>query len=450
MQPRRSSIIFNGGKTVYAGYSGSSLLGAGSAVIADGTIGAGGTATTVIETYWSGSLAGVVDVVAGNQTGAYIDPSNLTSTQITAINTGATATANPYGGGVAITGSITTTTAVPDVAFSDSYQGTIAKELATASFSGTNTHVGSYTSIASLAAACAGSTIIDAGTSGNAKDAGFVGIVPFQWVIGNISTSAIKSSITNVSQQAARGLITGGFVPQAYLTGSNSTADTANYFYLVGRNEDSGTRIGAYSEAQFGVTATPVQFAVTLTGTAAGSPVSSTAKYPVTPLNTEPAIVWNTAGHSGYASGGNVATALDGTENSAALPTFTGKSSENTGSTYFMGYLGVTDAASAVGGGGKALTYNGVPFSLAAVQNGQYTFWTYEHVYRLASISGTTLGTIADGIADNVYLADADVAASDGTHSTTSGTLAGGILDNTTSAVLVYRSVNEGGPISNY
>lgn len=348
----------NGGKTVYAGYSGSSLLGAGSAVIADGTLGAGGTATTVIETYWTGSLAGVVDVVAGNATGAYIDPSNLTSSQISAINAG-TVNSNPYGGGVAITGTITTTTAVPDVAFSDSYQGTIAKEVATATMTAP---VGSYSTISALATACASNKIIDAGTSGNAKDAGFVGIVPFQWVIGNIGDSTVKSAISNISMQTAKGLIAGGYIPQSYLTGGSGANDIGNYFYLVGRNEDSGTRIDSFSEVQYGVTAAPIQFAANGTSSPAAGSLTSLSKYPAIALNTEPNITWNSAGHSGYASGGNVATALDDAEGTTSL-TFSGKSTENTKASYLIGYLGVTDAATAVGGGGKALTYAGVPFS---------------------------------------------------------------------------------------
>jgi hypothetical protein len=108
----------------------------------------------------------------------------------------------------------------------------------------------------------------------------------------------------------------------------------------------------------------------------------------------------------------------------------------------------VTDAHSAIGGGGKALSYNGVPFSIAAVESGQYTFWTYEHCYRLAGT--TTVSPIVDAVADIVFNTDADVA-SDGTHSEGTGTtLSGGILDNVSSPVYVYRSLVEGGPISNY
>jgi hypothetical protein len=421
-----------GTKTVYAGYSASSasataILGAGSAILANGTLGSGGTATIVIETYWTGSLAGLVDLVAANNTGAYLDATN--SSMQTQVN-GGTATTSPYGGGALLTSPVTTTSA-PDMIMSDSVKTTIASELGTGATM--TAPVGSYSTISALATACGGSTVVDGGTSGAASGAGFVGIVPFEWVEGNGGSA----SFTNISQQAARGLLTNGFLPQSYLTGGSTSADTANYFYCVGRNEDSGTRIGALMEPQFGVTASPKQYA--LAGTTANL-------FPVTALNTEPNIVWNTVGHSGYSGGSNVATDLDITGGSISFTN--GKAPENSGSSYFIGYVGVTDALAAVTGGAKALSYGGVPYSIAAVQNGQYTFWCYEHSYHLSSLSGTALTTV-NAIADGIYNTDADVAG-DGTHSATSGSLAAGILDNNSSPVLVFRSTTEGGPLSNY
>jgi len=450
-----SSNLAPGSSHVYAGTTvattSEGILSAGAALYANGTVGTtgSGTATLIVETYWTGSLAGVVDVTAGNTTGLYIDPSNLTTAQLSQINsTAGYATAgSQYGGGVEFSGTVTTKAYIPDMAFSDSYQGTISKELATGQFVNSSTPVGSYGSISALATACAGSSIKQAGTSSGAGGAGFEGIVPFEWVLGNVQNSAVTSAISNISQQAARGLVSDGYVPQSYLTGTNNgTTDTANYFYLVGRNEDSGTRIGALSESQFGVTSSPVQFEVTATSSTA--PVTALQEYPVTPLNTELNIQWNTLGHSGYASGSNVSSALSSPENATPLAAFSGESDENSGASYLIGYVGATDAATAINGGGKALTYNGVPFSVAAVQNGQYTFWTYEHCYRL-SAAGTAVAGLADGIADEVYNNDADVA-SNGTHSTTSGAVAGGILDNASSPVLVFRTLNEGGILSNY
>jgi len=56
-----------------------------------------------------------------------------------------------------------------------------------------------------------------------------------------------------------------------------------------------------------------------------------------------------------------------------------------------VGYLGVNDAAKLVSNGGVTLTYSGVSYSLAAVQQGGYTFWGYEHLMYKASLSGTPL-----------------------------------------------------------
>jgi hypothetical protein len=436
--PATAAIIdtlSNGGTaTVRAGYSSGSLLGASQAIIANGTIGSGGTATIIVETYFTGSLAGCVDVAVGNNTGSYIDPSGLTSAAINSINTTAVTT-SPYGGGAAV--SYTATTAAPDIAMSDSYKNSVGTELSSATLlapiTGNN---GTFSSIPQIVSAIE-SNLVDGGTSANAGGSGFVGIVPFEWLVGNGS----PTSFTSISQQTARGLITNGFVPQSYLTGGSASADTANYFYLVGRNEDSGTRIGAFSESQFGLSANPKQYSI---NGVAGS--TSTGLFPVTALNTEANIEWGSAGHSGYSSGGNVATALDVAGGSLTFAN--GQAPENSGSSYVLGYVGITDAATAVAGGARALSYDGVPFSVAAVQNGQYTFWTYEHSYHLSSLAGTKL-TVANTIADNIYLSDADVA-SNGTHSTTSGATAAGILDNNNSPVLVYRPFTEGQPLSNY
>jgi hypothetical protein len=173
---------WTGGAFASANGGSGGLLGDAAAILANGTIGSGGTATVIVETYWTGSLAGVVDIVAANNTGFYIDPSGLTSAQLASVNNGATdgtgggVTNSPYAGGFQLSSSkngpftgITTVTSAPDIAFSDSYQGTIAKELATAT---SYTQIGSYTTLSSLATACASGVIIDSGTKGNAKDAG--------------------------------------------------------------------------------------------------------------------------------------------------------------------------------------------------------------------------------------------------------------------------------------
>jgi hypothetical protein len=430
-----------GTKTVYAVYDGStgshSILGANAALLANGTIGGSSpTATIIISTYWTGSLAGVVDLTAANNTGVYINETD--PTVIATFDSTATSTAvntSTYDGGVGLGTAGTnyaTTTSAPDLAFSDSYKGTIAKETATASFNtqgitttggsgGTKyTSIGSYTSVSALATAINGTTVVDSGTAGNAFSAGHIGVVPFEWVAGNISDDATdRAKITNMSQQTADGLITSGAIAQSQLTGTNNTTDQNNYFSLIGRNEDSGTRIGALSESQFGVTGSPVQSF--FDGTNSGT-------YPIEPLNTEPALIWNVAGHSGYATGGNVATALNLAE---------------TGGNYFIGYLGVTDAAKVTSG--VPLTYGGVAFTVSNIENGYYTFWTYEHAYHLSTLANPQLAA-ANAIADGVYKTDADITSA-GAHgeATTPAITSAGILINNMN---VSRGTTEGGPIS--
>ena len=55
---------------------------------------------------------------------------------------------------------------------------------------------------------------------------------------------------------------------------------------------------------------------------------------------------------------------------------------------------------------GKELSYNGVAYSLGAVQEGSYTFWGYEHMYYP---TGYTNSTIVDTIAAQLYSTDAAV-----------------------------------------
>ena len=77
-------------------------------------------------------------------------------------------------------------------------------------------------------------------------------------------------------------------------------------------------------------------------------------------------------------AGGQVIAALDATGSLGVIGGFV------------ISYLGVFDAMYAVAEGATTLSYNGVPYSVAAVQNGQYTFWSYEHF--LTSPQLTALG----------------------------------------------------------
>jgi hypothetical protein len=423
-------------KDVYAGYitSGKNVTNDAEEIFADGHIdGTSPVATTIVETNWTGSLTGVVDLIGGASKTPFLNE-NDSVTQAALSTSGAKIAAGTYAGGALITGyTLKGTGDTIQLAMSDANKLTIAKELATANQSGT---VGAYSTIGALAAA-AGSLPVDAGTV--AASAGTVGIVPFQWFLGNYSTAPAFVP-TNISQQQAASLFTNGFLPQASFTGTNNgTTDQTDTFYLVGRNEDSGTRIGALAESQFGVTAAPQQWILgndsndlsgswsvaTSTGTATGSGV---APYPANAiLGQEPQISWSPAGHSGYASGGNVQAALNipstGTNGVPPLGDF------NTLTAYFIGYLGLTDGNSAITNAhpATALTYNGVAFTNKAVANGSYTFWTFEHAYRLNSGYTTGQSNVVNAIADNIYGRDADAIYSSGTVTYAESTVGSGV-----------------------
>jgi hypothetical protein len=257
-----------------------------------------------------------------------------------------------------------------------------------------------------------------------------------------------------MTQEAARALFQTGEVSQSFFTGGSTTADFANYIYLTGRNEDSGTRIGALAESQFGVTGNPVQFQIG-DGSTVYTPIQ---KFPAnSTLNTEPQISWAPAGHSGYAGGSNVAFALEYVDPGTSLTFASGKNSNNSGASYFVGYLGITDALSAISGhttNATALSYNGIPFSYTGVENGSYTFWTREHCYRLTAHNGDTYGNTIDAIADLLYAVDTDATYSGSTgvvtHNYNNGAYTAtascpGLFD----ALNVNRSTTEGLPVTN-
>jgi len=75
---------------------------------------------------------------------------------------------------------------------------------------------------------------------------------------------------------------------------------------------------------------------------------------------------------------------------------------------FLLTYLGVSDATTVLPGGSGAgaapaveLSFNGVPFSTNAVQQGSYSFWGYEHVlYR--STQGGIQKTFGDNLSNQI------------------------------------------------
>ncbi len=186
---------------------------------------------------------------------------------------------------------------------------------------------------------------------------GPVGVVPFMFVGGEGSPSAI----TNISTQTHNALWKNGFITASFITGN--PADTTT-LYATGRNDGSGTRATILAETQYGAFTPVVQFncAFTgdrLTGTLTGTPT-----------------VFAPAGNGGHSSNSGVRDLLTRPGSGFA----------------FLSYLTISDAIAATGynesdgtssggEGARALTYNGVRYSVENVRNGSYTLWGYQQLY---------------------------------------------------------------------
>ena len=324
----------------------------------------------------------------------------------------------------------------PNLAFSDSFKGSVAASLTTAHalYNGGFPTSGLTTLSALITAVNSQPTNAGSGALAGHQDA--VGVIPFAWYAGNTTTPG-SSGVTNMTQQAAAALLyggtTGGGIPLSYLTGNAS--DATNYAFLVGRNEDSGTRVGAFAEAQQGFAPGVKQWELTFSGTSTTGSLTTNSGNNTTGLNTggiaatvsgatlfpstvrlytEPNVGWNTTGHSGYAAGGDVANVLLAVNNSPSTLNLNGTGSE---SDYFFGYLGFADGYGltnpniSTNNSALELNYNGVTPSVAAIENGNYTFWGYEHIYYLTGTQANTIGankTDADNIADSIFQTYAD------------------------------------------
>ena len=328
--------ILNAGYTV--GYSGATVNGAAQAVFSGTTV--TGNVPVVIKTSWSGSVGGMQQL-------AQLSPALTVSTWL---QTGLT------GGG--LTGPYDPA-APADITMSDSFQSSTA-------FFGTGF-----------------ATLVD----------NIVGVAPFVWVKGSSSDSGVSASlanVTNITPVLARLLLSNGSAPMSQFTGT--AADSAYDLAVVGRDEDSGTRLDAYADCGFGVFGSPLQYQATVTSGA------TTAIIPW-PANTVNGILYS-VGHSGYSSGGNLATALNATVASSATDPFGNKFA-------LIGYAGTSDA-NTVNAGGNNLTYNGVPYSAANVQQGRYTFWSYEHLMYRSTLAASSI-TVAQLIAQQILTTDATV-----------------------------------------
>jgi hypothetical protein len=168
-----------------------------------------------------------------------------------------------------------------------------------------------------------------------------VGVQPFVWV----KSLTAPAAITNITIQQLQAFMSGGVIPLSYFTGNTNDTSVA---HLVGRDTGSGTRITAEADAL--IVGTPVEW--------------------------QPDGSCNWSISTGFSSGSGIAGVLKGSCSAS------------------LGYLGVADA-NGVNSGLNALSYDGVKANIGTVatpdfspvRRGQYSLWSYEHLFRRSASS---------------------------------------------------------------
>jgi hypothetical protein len=204
-----------------------------------------------------------------------------------------------------------------------------------------------------------------------------IGIVTFRW------TASENFPGTNMTPQLAQYLYTNvGVAPLSLWTGNS--VDAAKVVYAGGRDPDSGTRATTYAESGIGI----------FTGVQQWQPINISSGvigdiqlYPPETVNG----ISLPQGQGGESSGSSLRAFLTNTLSATAAGEYNGATTA-----YLMAYLGVSDSNGVISGqvapNGNAvgLTWNGVAFSQTAVEQGQYTFWGYEHLDYVGNLDGNS------------------------------------------------------------
>jgi hypothetical protein len=221
-----------------------------------------------------------------------------------------------------------------------------------------------------------------------------VAVQAFSFVI-NGTAAAIK----NVTQQNFQDLFHSGGLPLCFFTGNSS--DFGTTVTPVGRYNLSGTRITTILDCGAKLSQSLHQYALSDNGTTTPGLASTDTASPPSDGNQ-----WVSVGNNGYFSGGNVGKAIHASSINSAPPA--------------VAYLGFADAGSkltATGGGTAAsegpVNFNGQSswvggtfpsgnWNLNGVENGSYTFWSYERLYASPSDSSSSfiVGTFGPGLID--------------------------------------------------
>jgi hypothetical protein len=228
-------------------------------------------------------------------------------------------------------------------------------------------------------------------TAANGYTDGIVAVAPFVWVAGNDA----PPTLTNITNQLAQAALLG----VAVLSQATGNASDRNIpIEVVGGSSGSGARLEAFAETGFGILKQPVQYDATISG----GVITSIDPWPGQFTDD----ISYPAGTQGYTSCGGIVIPLE----TPGMLT----AADNPG--LLIGYVGIGDAydqwISRLGiinftplPGITPLAYDGVPYSPTAVQQGLYTFWSYEHVYYRSNYGNTSPNgkTVADQIAAQIH-----------------------------------------------
>jgi len=221
-----------------------------------------------------------------------------------------------------------------------------------------------------------------------------VGVVSFKFLR---NSTALATSLTNMTPLLAQALWENGSLPLSLFTGNPS--DAATTVYAIGRDADSGTRKTGFLETgvQTFVSSLTPAFVLQYQPINAAGVVNRNNKGAITgqqpwPQEVVDGITFLT-GDGGYSSGGDLAVAM-----------------EETSPYIYVTYLGLSDALTVETalGTGVDLTWNGVPYSHTAAENGQYTYWTYEQLDYLPTFGTTSANgkAVADFLAQQIAAED--------------------------------------------
>jgi len=194
----------------------------------------------------------------------------------------------------------------------------------------------------------------------------------------------------NITPQLAQYLFGSGAAPLSFFTGL--ATDRNKVVFATGRNLDAGQRFVAQAESGIGIYGTVKQYKATFSGQstdAAGYKFGGTVtSQQLFEIQTTSGVSSQFLGNGGVDTGKNLAPYLTAplTANAYTLNNTLQSVDENGVASpitagYYVSYLTPQDGDVAVSHGATELKWNGVPYSVANVAEGRYTFWTYEHLF---------------------------------------------------------------------